>query len=242
MGFYSGLQTSSLALNGGGRIFHSPSSPLFSLLAFLSRLIYWETLSARLSKLKDYGFDQLVSQCNWHHLLDEKLGFGGTCLPWRNVCSWLHDGCVGEVANRVSSSSFRGGRWRYLPIRNHDNRSSADWIRLCPGLSKNSENGNSCPKPVGPLQWDKASQGCPSCLKQWEERSALRLLTVIWILSWRSSRLCKGKLLVLETRMDRESSRGIGMRLLAPRQNNCNLIFFWLPVPALALTKAAAGN
>ncbi len=21
------------------------------------------------------------------------------------------------------------------------------WIRLCPGLSKNSENGNSCPKP-----------------------------------------------------------------------------------------------
>ncbi len=23
----------------------------------------------------------------------------------------------------------------------------ADWIRLCPGLSKNSENGNSCPKP-----------------------------------------------------------------------------------------------
>ncbi len=26
-----------------------------------------------------------------------------------------------------------------IPIRNHDNRSSADWIRLCPGLSKNSE-------------------------------------------------------------------------------------------------------
>ncbi len=41
----------------------------------------------------------------------------------------------------------RGGHWRYLPIRNHDNRSSSDWIRLCPGLSKNSENGNSCPKP-----------------------------------------------------------------------------------------------
>ncbi len=132
---------------GGGRIFHSPSSPLFSLLALLSRLIYWETLSALLSKLKNYGFDQLVSQRNWHHLLDEKLGFGGTWLPWRNVRSWLHDGRVGEVADRVSSGSFRGGHWRYLPIRNHDNRSSADWIRLCPGLSKNSENGNSCPKP-----------------------------------------------------------------------------------------------
>ncbi len=38
--------------------------------------------------------------------------------------------------------------WRTLiPIRNHDNRYFADWIRLCPGLSNNSENGNSCPKP-----------------------------------------------------------------------------------------------
>ncbi len=53
---------------------------------------------------------------------------------------------VGEVANRVSCGSFRGGHW-YLPIRNHDNRYFADWIRLFPGLSKNSENGNSCPKP-----------------------------------------------------------------------------------------------
>ncbi len=53
---------------------------------------------------------------------------------------------VGEVANRVSGGSFRGGHW-YLPIRNHDNRYFADWIRLCPGLSNNSENGNSCPKP-----------------------------------------------------------------------------------------------
>ncbi len=36
----------------------------------------------------------------------------------------------------------------------------------------------------------------------------------------------RGKLTVLETRMDKESSRGIGMRLLALRQNNRNLIFF----------------
>ncbi len=79
-------------------------------------------------------------------------------------------------------------------------------------------------------------------MKQWEERSALglRLLTVIWILSWRSSRLCKGKFMVLETTMDKESSRGIGMRLLAPRLNNRNLIFFGSPVPASA--KAAAGK
>ncbi len=130
----------------------------FSLLALLSRRIYWETLSALLSKLSDYGFDQLVSQRNWHHLLDEKLGFGGTWkMPWRNVCSWLYDGRVGEVADRVSSGSFRGGRWRYLPIRKHDNRSSADWIRLCPGLSKNSENGEGCTKLHKAARYDWSS-------------------------------------------------------------------------------------
>ncbi len=127
--------------------FFSPRPPLFSLLALQYCLIYWETLSALFFKLRNYGFDQLVSQHYWHHLLDKKLGFRGTCLPGRNVRSWLHDGRVGEVANRVSSGSFRGGHWRYLPIWNHDNRYFADWIRLCPGLSKNSENGNSCPKP-----------------------------------------------------------------------------------------------
>ncbi len=48
--------------------------------------------------------------------------------------------------------------------------------------------------------------------------------------------------MVLETRMDKESSRGIGMRLLAPRLNNHNLIFFGFPEPALASAKAAAGK
>ncbi len=48
--------------------------------------------------------------------------------------------------------------------------------------------------------------------------------------------------MVLEIRMDKESSRGIGMRLLAPRLNNRNLIFFGSPVPALASAKAAAGK
>ncbi len=67
---------------------------------------------------------------------------------------------VGEVANRVSGGYFRGGHW-YLPIRNHDNRYFADWIRLCPGLSKNSENGNSCPKPPQgcPYDWSSGKSG-----------------------------------------------------------------------------------
>ncbi len=131
------LSSFSLALNRGGR-FLSSSSPLSSLLC---SLVSWETLSALLSKLKYYGLTGLLMQ-----LTLSKLGFRGTWLPWRNVRSRLYDGRVGEVANLVSGGSFRGGHW-YLPFRNHDNRHFADWIRLYPGLSKNSENGNSCPKP-----------------------------------------------------------------------------------------------
>ncbi len=97
------------------------------------------------------------------------------------------------------------------------------------GYRRIQKNGNSCPKP------HKTALGLGLALR-------LRLLTAIWILSWRSSRLCKGKLMVLETRMDKESSRGIGMRLLAPRLNNRNLIFFGSPEPALASAKAAAGK
>ncbi len=120
-----------------------------------------KTLSARLSKLEDYGFDQLVSQCNWHHLLNKKSGFWGTCLSGRDVRSRLYEGRVGEVANRVSGGSFRGGHWRYLPFRHHDNRYFADWIRLCPGLSKNSEDGNSCPKPhkAARFDWSRGKSG-----------------------------------------------------------------------------------
>ncbi len=92
--------------------FFTPRPPFFSLLASFvsSHLLLFTlfTLSARLSKLEDYGFDQLVSQCNWHHLLNEKSGFWGTCLSWRDVRSWLYEGCG------------RGGKsnvWRLFPWR-----------------------------------------------------------------------------------------------------------------------------
>ncbi len=92
--------------------------------------------------------------------IDTIFGFWGTCLPRRNVRSGLYDGHVGEVANRMSGGSFRGGHWRYLPIRNHDNRYFADWIRLCPGLSKNSEDGNSRPKhKAARYDWSSGKSG-----------------------------------------------------------------------------------
>ncbi len=105
---------------------------------------------------------------------------------------------VGEVANRVSCGSFRGGHW-HLPIRNHDNRYFADWIRLCPGLSKNSENGNSCPKPHKAARMIEAVGRAVSIETE--------TIIAIWILPRRSSRLYKGKLIKMETKivkMDRE--------------------------------------
>ncbi len=180
------LKPSLLALNGGGR-FLSPSSPLSSLLC---SLVSWETLSALLSKLKYYGLTGLLMQ-----LTLSKLGFRGTWLPWRNVRSRLYDGRVGEVANRVSGGSFRGGHW-YLPFRNHDNRYFADWIRLCPGLSKNSENGNSCPKPHKAARMIEAVGRAVSIETE--------TIIAIWILSRRSSRLYKGKLIKMETKLVKE--------------------------------------
>ncbi len=168
----------------------SPSSPLSSLLC---SLVSWETLSALLSKLKYYGLTGLLMQ-----LTLSKLGFRGTWLPWRNVRSRLYDGRVGEVANRVSCGSFCGGHW-YLPIRNHDNRYFADWIRLCPGLSKNSENGNRCPKPHKAARMIEAVGRAVSIETE--------TIIAIWILPRRSSRLYKGKLIKMRpkwTKTDRE--------------------------------------
>ncbi len=175
--------SSLLALKGGGR-FLSPSSPLSSLLC---SLVSWETLSALLSKLKYYGLTGLLMQ-----LTLSKLGFRGTWLTERSqpAIRWR----VGEVANRVSCSSFRGGHW-YLPIRNHDNRYFADWIRLYPGLSKNSENGNSCPKPHKAARMIEAVGRAVSIETE--------TIIAIWILPRRSSWLYKGKLIKIETKMDK---------------------------------------
>ena len=62
---------------------------------------------------------------------------------------------------------------------------------------KNSEVGDSGQRP----------QACLTFLKQWAELLALRLwsLTAIWITSWRSWWLCKGKWIVWVTRMDKQS-------------------------------------
>ncbi len=172
---------------------------------------------------------------NWSLNAIDTIGFRGTWLPRRNVCSGLYDGRVGEVANRVSCGSFRGGHWRYLPIRNHENRYFADWIRLCPGLSKNSEDGNSCPKPhkAARLDWSSGKSG-----QHWDWT-----IIAIWILSRRSSRLYKGKLGILETKMEwtkwtERVAWKIRMRLLAPKTKRS---YIFLAPPHSVLGKAVAG-
>ncbi len=53
----------------------------------------------------------------------------------------------------------------YLPFRHHDNRYSANWIRLYPGLSKNSEDGNSCSKSHKAARFDWS---CGKSGQQWD--------------------------------------------------------------------------
>ncbi len=223
------IQTfSRLALNRGSRIYiHSPPYPFFPpCLLLLSRLIssIEETLSARLSKLENYGFDQLVSQRDWYHLLKEKSGFWGTCLSWRDVRGRIYEGCMGEVANRVSGGSFRWGRWGYLPFRHHDNRYSADWIRLYPGLSKNSEDGNSCPKSHKAARFDWS---CGKSGQQWdwdykpEYECHHDEINSFASETWWFQR----------SEWTRRMSCG-SLQLFAPKVTTIQSYLFWLPVPA----------
>ncbi len=152
-----------------------------------------------------------------------KLGFRGTWLPWRNVRSRLYDGAW-ERWRIMSCGSFRGGHW-YLPIRNHDNRYFADWIRLCPGLSKNSENGNSCPKPHKAARMIEAVGRAVSIETE--------TIIAIWILPRRSSRLYKGKLIKMETKIVKwtESSLQKLECLLAPKTKQSYLFLAPLQWP-----------
>ncbi len=156
-----------MALNRGSRLYFTPRPTLFfpPCLLLLSRLIYWRDSFCTALQTRKLWIDQLVSQRDWYHLLNEKSGFWGTCLSWRDVRGRIYEGCVGEVANRVSGGSFRGGRWGYLPFRHHDNRYSADWIRLYPGLSKNSEDGDSCSKSHKAARFDWS---CGKSGQQWD--------------------------------------------------------------------------
>ncbi len=102
--------------------------------------------------------------------------------------------------------------WRTLKISTYseiDNRYFADWIRLCPGLSKNSENGNSCPKPHKAARMIEAVGRAVSIETE--------TIIAIWILSRRSSWLYKGKMIIWRPKWTERIACKFGMRLLAPK-------------------------
>ncbi len=220
------LYASRLAVNRGSRLDFTPRPTLFFLPAGFCCLVssMEETPSARLSKLENYGFDQLVSQRDWHHLLNEKSGFWGTCLSWRDVRGRIYEGCVGEVANRMSGGSFRGGRWGYLPFRHHDNRYSADWIRLYPGLSKNSEDGNSCSKSHKAARFDWS---CGKSGQKWD-----------WDYKpeygyHHDETRCFGSEIWWFQRSEWTKRMSCGnFAAVRPKSHNNLILSFWLPVPA----------
>ncbi len=131
-------------LNGGGRIFFAPRPrPYFpSLPALLSRLVI-ERLSLHCSP----NWKKIMDLINWSlNAIDtifstRSSGSGEPNCPDGTFTAGYTMDAVGQVACRVFSGSFRGGHWRYLPIRNHDNRYYADWIRLCPGYRRIEKTG-----------------------------------------------------------------------------------------------------
>ncbi len=220
-----------LAFNGGCRFFSLSRPPLFSslLASSVSSHIYWrDSLCTALQTGKLWIWSTGLSA----QLIPSSQGevwVLGNRLSRRDVLGRIYEGCMGEVANRMSGGSFCGGRWGYLPFRHHDNRYSADWIRLCPGLSENSEDGNSCPKPhkAAHFDWSRGKSG-----QQWDwdykpEYGCHHVETYGF----------KWKLMISETRMDRENKAVKGMQRFAPKDTTkCNLIFSGSPY-RLALAK-----
>ncbi len=92
----------SLALNGGGHIFHSPSSPLFSLLSCIVSSIERHSLHCspnwKIMDLINWSLNAIDTI-----FLTRSLGSGEPVCPDGTL--QLHDGCVGEVTDSVSSGS-----------------------------------------------------------------------------------------------------------------------------------------
>ncbi len=142
----------------------------------------------------------------------------------RDVRGRIYEGCVGEVANRMSGGSFRGGRWGHLPFRHHDNRYSADWIRLYPGLSENSEDGNSCSKSHKAARFDWS---CGKSGQQWD-----------WDYKpeygyHHDETRCFGSETWWFQRSEWTKRMSCGnFAAVRPKSHNNLILSFWLPVPA----------
>ncbi len=223
-----------MALNGAGRIFHSPSSPLFSLLA-LCLVSSIERLSLHCSP-------------NWKimDLINWSLNAIDTIFSTRSLGSGEPVCPDGTFAAGYTMDAWE--RWRIVCLAALSVEDIEDiylfgtmitgllLIGLCfaLGYRRIQKTGTAVQSLTRMPVMIEAVGRAVSIETETINRNMDSIME--------SSRLCRGKLMVLETRMDRESSRGIGMRLLAPRLNNRNLIFFGSPVPALASAKAAAGK
>jgi len=101
--------------------------------------------------------------------------------------------------------------WRtrgYLPFRHHDNRYSADWIRLWPGLSKNSEDGNSCQSLTRLPVWIEAVGRAVSNETETINRNMDAIMLKLTALR---------KLIISEIRMDRENKSCEDTQRFAPK-------------------------
>ncbi len=114
---------------------------------------------------------------------------------------------------------FHGGHWRYLPIRYHDNRDFADWIRLCSGLSKIQKTGTAV----------QSLTRLPVVVEAVGRAVSIETETINRNMDSITMKLtaCKWKLILSGTRMDRETAVKV-CRCSPQRQNNQSYLF-WLP-------------
>ncbi len=126
--------------------FFTPRPPFFPLLASF--------VSSHLLR------DSLCTALQTRRLWIWSTGLSTQLTPSSRREAWVPGNLsvlTGRSQPAIRWTRGRGGKsyvWRLFPWRTlkistysvHDNRYFADWIKLCPGLSKNSEDGNSCPK------------------------------------------------------------------------------------------------
>ncbi len=203
---------SRLALNGGGRIFPLPVLPFFPACFFVSSHLLRDSLCTALQTRRLWiwstGLSALLTPSSpW------EAGFGEPVCP-EDVHGRIYEGCVGEW-QIVSSGSFRGGHWRYLPFGTMITGILLIGLGFALGYRK-IQKRNSCPK----------SHKLPVMIEAVGRAVSIETETInrIWILSRWSSRLCKWKLMLSETRMDRENSCE-GMQLFAPKTKKSILSF-----------------
>ncbi len=178
----------SLALNGGGRFLSLLTLIFPALLPCLVRDSLCTALQTKILWI-NWSLNAIDTIETWvSGNLTAPMERSQPAIRWR----------VGEVANRVSGGSFRGGHW-YLPIRNHDNRYLLIGLGFALGYRRIQKRE----------QLSQSPTRLPRMIEAVGRAVSIETETVIaiWILPRRSSQLYKGKLIKMRPKWTKNGQR-----------------------------------